>query len=174
MHFRSISKIEALIFPSFDKIYETKPSSVQISKKNLKGRCSIVKKTQINIGEAVKHYQYVQSTFWNLEVFHKIFDKSYSKVGKIKKSEFPKLYVRQTGDRKQLFHNLNIVSAYWHLLKLCNSMKPNVWYLWNLEKAAIKMWFRFNFAKNLKDRHFVLGGLKNLKLSQDTCFGVCL
>ena len=68
MHFRSISKIEALIFPSFDKIYETKPSSVQISKKNLKGCCSIVKKTQINIGEAVKH-QYVQSTFWNLEVF---------------------------------------------------------------------------------------------------------
>ena len=27
------------------------------------------------------------------------------------------------------------------------------------------MWFPFNFAKNLKDRHFVVGGSKNLKLS---------
>ena len=33
MPFRSISKIEALIFPSFDKIWEAKGSSVQISKK---------------------------------------------------------------------------------------------------------------------------------------------
>ena len=34
------------------------------------------------------------------------------------------------------------------------------------------MWFPFNFAKNLKDRHFVVGGSKNLKLSTNTCFGV--
>ena len=34
------------------------------------------------------------------------------------------------------------------------------------------MWFPFNFAKNLKDRHFVVGGSKNLKLSPNTCFGV--
>ena len=33
----------------------------------------------------------------------------------------------------------------------------------SLEKLAIKMWFPFNFAKNLKDRHFVMGGSKNLK-----------
>ena len=39
-------------------------------------------------------------------------------------------------------------------------------------KLAIKMWFSFNFAKNLKDRHFVVGGSKNLKLSLKTCFGV--
>ena len=56
--------------------------------------------------------------------------------------------------------------------KLCNSIKTNVWYLRNLEKLAIKMWFPFNFAKNLKDRHFVVGGSKNLKLSPNTCFGV--
>ena len=58
------------------------------------------------------------------------------------------------------------------MLKLCNSIKPNVWYLRSLEKLAIKMWFPFNFAKNLKDRHFVVGGSKNLKLSPNTCFGV--
>ena len=34
------------------------------------------------------------------------------------------------------------------------------------------MWFPFNFAKNLKDRHFVVGGSKTLKLSTNTCFGV--
>ena len=32
------------------------------------------------------------------------------------------------------------------------------------------MWFLFNFAKNLKDRHFVVGRSKDLKLSKDTCF----
>ena len=58
------------------------------------------------------------------------------------------------------------------MLKLCNLIKTNVWYLQSLEKLAIKIWFPFNFAKNLKDRHFVVGGSKNLKLSPNTCFGV--
>ena len=58
------------------------------------------------------------------------------------------------------------------MLKLCNSIKTNFWYLRSLEKLAIKIWFPFNFAKNLKDRHFVVGGSKNLKLSISTCFGV--
>ena len=58
------------------------------------------------------------------------------------------------------------------MLKLCNSIKTYVWHLRSLEKLAIKMWFPFNFAKNLKDRHFVVGGSKNLKLSTNTCFGV--
>ena len=58
------------------------------------------------------------------------------------------------------------------MLKLCKSIKKNVSYLRSLEKLAIKMWFPFNFAKNLKDRHFVVGGSKNLKLSPNTCFGV--
>ena len=34
------------------------------------------------------------------------------------------------------------------------------------------MWFPFNFAKKLKDRHFVVGGSKNLKRSPNTSFGV--
>ena len=58
------------------------------------------------------------------------------------------------------------------MLKLCNSVKANVWYLRSLENLAIKMWFPFNFAKNLKNRHFVVGGPKNLKLSTNTCFSV--
>ena len=58
------------------------------------------------------------------------------------------------------------------MLKLCNSIKPNVWYLGSLEKLAIKMWLTFNFTKNLKDRHFVVDGSKNLKLSTNTFFSV--
>ena len=58
------------------------------------------------------------------------------------------------------------------MLKLCSSIKTNVSYLRSLEKLAIKMWFPFNFAKNLKDRHFVVGESKNLKLSTNTCFCV--
>ena len=34
------------------------------------------------------------------------------------------------------------------------------------------MWFPFNFAKKLKDRHFVVVGSKTLKLSTSTCVGV--
>ena len=60
------------------------------------------------------------------------------------------------------------------MLKLCSSIKTNVWYLRSLEKLSIKMWFSFIFAKDLKDRHFVVGVSKNLKLSTNTCFGVSL
>ena len=42
-----------------------------------------------------------------------------------------------------------------------------IWKTWPL-----KCGYPFNFAKNLKDRHFVVGGSKNLKLSINTCFGV--
>ena len=38
----------------------------------------------------------------------------------------------------------------------------------SLEESAIKMWLPLN----LKDRYFVVGGSKNLKLSPNTCFGV--
>ena len=41
----------------------------------------------------------------------------------------------------------------------------------SLEKLAIKIWFPFNFAQNLKERHFVVGKSKNLKLSTNTGFG---
>ena len=58
------------------------------------------------------------------------------------------------------------------MLKLCNLIKKNIWYRQSLEKFAIKIWFPFNFVKNLKGRHFVVGGWKNLKLSTNTCFGV--
>ena len=50
-------------------------------------------------------------------------------------------------------------------------MKPNVWYLWSLEKLAIKMWFPFSFAKKLKGRHFVVDKSKPLKLLTNTCSG---
>ena len=55
------------------------------------------------------------------------------------------------------------------MLKLCNSIKTNVWYFRSLEKLAIKMWFFFNFENNLKNLHFVVSGSKNLKLSTNTC-----
>ena len=106
--------------------------------------------------------------------FRKTFDKSRFKVGKIKISEFQKMYVRRPGNRKHSFFiNLNILSANWLLLKLCNSIKTNVWYLRSLENWPLKCGYPFNFAKNLKDRNFVVGGSKNLKLLANPCFGVC-
>ena len=57
------------------------------------------------------------------------------------------------------------------MINLFNSIKTNVWYLRSLEKLYIKMWFPFNFVKNLKDRNFVVGGSKNLKLSASSSFG---
>ena len=76
-------------------------------------------------------------------------------------------HCREISDHKYWWSGknfLNILSANWHLLKLWNSIKKNVWYLRSLEKLAIKIWFPFNFAKNLKDRYFVMGESKNLKL----------
>ena len=58
------------------------------------------------------------------------------------------------------------------MLKLCNWLKPVVWYFWSLEKLAIKMWLPFNSAKKLKGAHFLVGGSKNLKLWPNTCFDV--
>ena len=37
-------------------------------------------------------------------------------------------------------------------------------------KLAIKIWLPFNFAKKLKDRHFVVAWSKNFKLSTNICF----
>ena len=51
-------------------------------------------------------------------------------------------------------------TANWLLLKSSNWIKPNVWYLRSFEKLAIKMWFPFNFAKNLKICCFVVGESK--------------
>ena len=93
------------------------------------------------------------------------------KVGKIKKSEFQKLYVRRPGNRK---HSFSITWIFCQLTDLWSnyaiSFNQNVSYLRNLEKLAIKMWFPFNFAKNLKNQHFVVSGSKNLKLSPYTHF----
>ena len=83
--------------------------------------------------------------------FRKTFDKSRFKVGKIKISEFQKMYVRRPGNHKHSFFiNLNILSANWLLLKLCNSIKTNVWYLRSLEKLAIKMWLSVQFREEFK------------------------
>ena len=118
---------------------------------------------------AVKLYQYFQILFWNMKSFHKISDKSRLKVGIIKSySEFQKLYVRRSGNRKHGF----FITWIFYQLKLGNSIKPNVWYFRSLVKLAIKMCFPFNFAKKIKGRHFVVAGSKNLKLSRNTCFGV--
>ena len=82
------------------------------------------------------------------------------------------MYVRRPGNCK---HSFLITWIFYQLNNLCSNyaiqlklMSDNC----SLEKLAIKMWFPFNFLKNLKDRHFVVGGSKTLKLSTNTCFGV--
>ena len=71
-----------------------------------------------------------------------------------------------------LFHlnKLNILLANQILHILCIFIKPNVWYSWSLKILAIKRWFPFNFAKILQDRHFVVGGPKDVKLLADISF----
>ena len=71
------------------------------------------------------------------------------------------MYVREHGNRK---HSFFISWIFYQLTNLCNCAiqlkqisgicKVKPFYL------AIKMWFPFNFAKNLKDRDFVVGRLK--------------
>ena len=104
--------------------------------------------------------------------FDKIFDKSCFKVGTIKKSEFQKLFVRRTGNRKRSFF---IAWIFYQITFICSNYATQ----WNqmldiceVWKIAIKIRFSFDFAKNLKNRHFVVGGLNNLKISPNNCFGV--
>ena len=71
------------------------------------------------------------------------------------------MYVREHGNRK---HSFFISWIFYQLTNLCNCAiqlkqisgicKVKPFYL------VIKMWFPFNFAKNLKDRDFVVGRLK--------------
>ena len=93
------------------------------------------------------------------------------KVGRIKKLEFQKLYVWRSNNRNHSFF-IPWISVNWPLLKLCNLIKPSVWYLRCLEKLAIKMRFPTNFTKTLEDCYFVVGGSINLKLSKKAIFGV--
>ena len=72
---------------------------MQVSKKKLKGRCFIVDKFQIiNIG--ISTFKTYLETW---RIFRKNFGKSCLKVGKIKMSQFQKMYVRQPGNRKHSF-----------------------------------------------------------------------
>ena len=64
---------------------------MQISKKIQRAVVSLFQ--TINIGEAVKFYQYFQNLFSTWMFFRKNFDKICLKVGKIKMSEFQKMYV---------------------------------------------------------------------------------
>ena len=69
VHFRSISKIEALIFPHLTK-FKKQMALLCKFQKDSKDRCFIIEKFQtINIGEAVKLYQDFQNLFKNLKVF---------------------------------------------------------------------------------------------------------
>ena len=93
-----------------------------------------------------------------------VLSKSILKPGRF----FIKFLTKLVGKLEKLkSQNFNFTVA-----QLCNSLKPNVWYFRNLEKLAIKIRFPFNSAKNVKDRHFVVGGSKNLKLLPNTCFDV--
>ena len=86
------------------KVLPSKFQKKKKKKKKSKDRCFIVEKFQIiNIGEAVKIYQYFQNLFRNLDVFCRNFDESHLKVEKIKMSEFQKMYVRRPGNHKHSF-----------------------------------------------------------------------
>ena len=88
-------------------------------------------------------------------------------------SEFQKIYVRRPGNRK---HSFFITWIIYQLTSVCSSYAIQLKQMSGICKVfknlVIKMWFPFNFAKNWKDPHFVVGGSKTLKLSPNTYFGV--
>ena len=71
-----------------------------------------------------------------------------------------------------LFHlnklNISLANQILHIFWIF--ITPNVWYSWSLKTLAIKIWFPFNFAKNLQGRHFVVGGPKSFKHLADISF----
>ena len=73
-----------------------------------------------------------------------------------------------------LFHlnKLNMLLAYQILNILCIFIKPNVWCSWSLKILAIKRWLLINFVKVLQDRHFAVGGPRNIV--EFTAIFVCL
>ena len=58
------------------------------------------------------------------------------------------------------------------MLKLCNSIKTNVWYLRSLEKLVIKMWLSVQFHKKFKGPSLCGGWIKELETFSSTCFVV--
>ena len=87
--------------------------------------------------------------------------------------EFQNMYVREPGNRK---HSFFVTWVFYQLTNLCSNYAIQLKQMSDIseksEKLVIKMWFSFNLAKNLKDRHFVVGRSKTFKLSTSTCFGV--
>ena len=83
---------------------KTLPRKFQKKKKKSKGLCFIVEKFQIiNTGKAVKLISTFKIEFETWRFFCKDFDKSRLKAGKIKMSEFQKMYVPRPGNRKHSF-----------------------------------------------------------------------
>ena len=90
-------------------------------------------------------------------------------------SEFQKMYVRRPGNRK---HSFFITWIFYQLTDFCSNyaiqlkLMSDICEVW--KNYSLKCGYPFNFSKNLKDRHFVVGGSKNLKLLTNPFFGVSL
>ena len=92
--------------------------------------------------------------------FHKIFDNSHLKNGKMEKAKIKKNSVFDG----PLIINQSLLLSNQIFLILCIFIKRNVWYSRSLKILAIKRWFPFNFTKILQTHHFVVCGPKNFKL----------
>ena len=98
--------------------------------------------------------------------FHKNFDKSCLNVGKVKMSECQKMYVWRPGNRENSFF---ITWTFYQLTDLHSNYAIQLRQMSDIfevsKNSPLKYGYPFSFAKNLKGRHFVVSGSKNLKLS---------
>ena len=90
-------------------------------------------------------------------------------------SEFPNIYVGRSSNRK---HSFFITCMFYQLTNVCSNyamqfkqMSDSKLAMFLFNFVSIQNVVSVQFRKNLKNRHCVVGGLKTLKLSTNTCFG---
>ena len=97
--------------------------------------------------------------------FIKFLTKFVWKLEKLKSQNFKSCMFDDQVMWTHLFHNLNILSTNWPLLKLCNSIKPNdrdICEIW--KNQPLKCGFGSISQKHLKDRQFMVGESKKLEI----------
>ena len=155
------------------KFKKQKRSSVQISKKIQRVVDSLLRISDNKFWWSCKTLSVLsKSILKTRSIFIKFLTKVVWKLEN-KKSEFQKLYVRRSDNRKHSFFITwifyQLTDLWWNYAIQLNQ-KSDICEV--LEKLAIKMWFLFIFAKKLKDLYFVVGRSKNLKLSPKFFFGI--
>ena len=104
-HFKCIIKSETVIFLSFSKNKETRCISVEIKKKIKRVVVSLSKESRSKVFFRQQNFITTVETYYKIfnRFFHKIFDNSHLKFGKMKKAKTKKLHVWQPVNHERNF-----------------------------------------------------------------------